>query len=153
MKTVLIIEDDEFKANSLKEFMLERSEFDNVEVVTSLVEAIRAVVSNEYSFILIDMAIPSHPLIPGEGSPISLLTGGFEVLMELSDMERQEPCVIITQFRDIEISGEFYSLEQAKIEIKEQLECTVEACIEYRDDDIWKKTLKEILDKNENINT
>jgi len=154
MKTVLIVEDDEFKATSLKKFMIERSEFDQVIIVTSLVEAIDAIELNNFAFILVDMAIPSHPTKLGEGSPISLLTGGLEVLMELSDMERKDPCVVITQFPDIEISGQFYSLKEAKTEIKNQLECSVLSCIEYKEgDSTWKESLKEILDNNENINT
>jgi CheY-like chemotaxis protein len=154
MKTVLIVEDDEFKAKSLKNFMLERSEFDQVTIATSLVEAITAIEINKYEFVLIDMAIPSHPTIPGEGSPVSLLTGGLEVLMELGDMGRRDPCVIITQYPDIEVSGQFYSLKQAKIEIEKQLECSVLACIEYKEaDNKWKESLKEVLDNNEYINT
>ena len=82
MNTVLIIEDDKFKATSLEKFMIERDEFDRVINVTSLVEAIDAIEADEYSFILVDMAIPSHPIKLGEGSPISLLTGGLEVLID-----------------------------------------------------------------------
>ncbi|WP_392352424.1 response regulator [Pseudoalteromonas rhizosphaerae] len=153
MNTVLIIEDDKFKATSLEKFMIERDEFDQVINVTSLVEAIDAIEAGEYSFILVDMAIPSHPIKLGEGSPISLLTGGLEVLMELSNMERKDPCVVITQFPDIEIAGQFYPLAKAKSEIKKQLECSVLACLEYKEgESLWKESLKEILD-NEYINT
>ncbi|CAI87403.1 response regulator [Pseudoalteromonas translucida] len=153
MNTVLIIEDDKFKATSLEKFMIERDEFDQVINVTSLVEAIDAIEADEYSFILVDMAIPSHPIKLGEGSPISLLTGGLEVLMELSNMERKDPCVVITQFPDIEIAGQFYPLAKAKSEIKKQLECSVLACLEYKEgESLWKESLKEILD-NEYINT
>ncbi|SGY89106.1 response regulator [Moritella viscosa] len=154
MKTVLIIEDDEFKANSLRDFMLSRDEFDEVKVVSSLVEAIDAINAERYKFILIDMAIPSHPLKIGGGTPISLLTGGIEVLLELNYLDRSDPCVIITQYPDIEISGQFYSLEQAKVEIEGQLECSVMSCIEYREgDDSWKKLLEKVLNSNEHTDT
>jgi ActR/RegA family two-component response regulator len=147
MNTVLIIEDDDFKAKSLKEYMLNRSEFDTVEIASSLVEAIDAITIREYNFILVDMAIPSHPTIPGEGAPVSLLTGGLDILMELSDMNRTDPCVIVTQYGDIEIAGQYYSLEQAKFQIEKQLECSVLSCIEYKEaDDKWKESLKDILD-------
>ena len=73
--------------------------------------------------------------------------------MELSNMERKDPCVVITQFPDIEIAGQFYPLAKAKSEIKKQLECSVLACLEYKEgESLWKESLKEILD-NEYINT
>ncbi len=118
MKEVLIIEDDNFKAISLKEFIDAHSEFDSVEIVSSLVEAIDAVNGKSFALILVDMAIPSHPVVPGGGSPISLLTGGIEVLLELGSLGREDPCIIITQYPDIEISGSFFSLQQAKSELK-----------------------------------
>jgi len=146
MKTVLIIEDDEFKAKSLRDYILSRDEYDNVYMASSLVEAVDSIKKSEYALILVDMAIPSHPVLMGGGSPISLLTGGLEVLMELSCMGRTEPCVVITQYYDIEISGEFYSLEEAKEEIFNQLGCSVLSCIEYKEgDDSWKLLLDKAL--------
>ncbi len=152
MKKVLIVEDDEFKANSLKDFIIQRPEFDDVQIVSSLVEAVDVIQENSYALILVDMAIPSHPLKIGGGSPISLLTGGIEVILELNYLNRKDPCVIITQYPDIEISGSFYSLSEAKLQIKNQLECYVEACVEYKEGDgSWKQELTKVL--NENINT
>lgn len=154
MKTVLIIEDDEFKANSLSEFILSRDEFDDVEIVTSLVGAIEAINNHEYELILIDMAIPSHPLRMGGGAPMSLLTGGLEVLLELNCLESKCPCVVITQYPDIEITGKFYSLEQSKIEIENQLECSVLACVEYKEgDESWKRVLEGVFISDEYLNT
>jgi len=151
MKTILIIEDDEFKAKSLRDFMQARDSTSSIFVVSSLVEAISAINSSEYDYVLIDMAIPSHPLKVGEGAPISLLTGGLEVLLELQSLERSDPCIIITQYPDIEISGQFFPLDKASEEIKSQLGCSVLTCVEYRESDPkWKKQLGTTLDNNEN---
>lgn len=146
MKEVLIIEDDNFKAISLKEFIDTHGVFDNVEIVSSLVEAIDAVNGKSFALILVDMAIPSHPVVPGGGSPISLLTGGIEVLLELCSLERKDPCIIITQYPDIEISGSFFSLQQAKLELKKSFDCSVLDCIEYNEgDEKWKKQLQKAI--------
>lgn len=147
MKKILIIEDDEFKANNIRSFILSYYNSHTAEVVSSLVEAIDAIDRYIYALIIIDMSIPSHPLKIGEGSPVSLLTGGIDVLLELNSLERQDPCVIITQYPDIEISGEFYSVIQAKDAIKNKLDCTVLSCIQYKEgDDEWKKYLKQVTE-------
>jgi CheY-like chemotaxis protein len=146
MNDVLIIEDDEFKANSIRDLLTASGKYDKIYLVSSLVEAVDAVNKNEYSLIMIDMAIPSHPVIAGGGSPISLLTGGLEVLLEISSIENESPCIVITQFPDIEISGEFYTLDQATEEIRSQLGCHVLACIKYVEGcENWKKELTEVL--------
>ena len=151
MNTVLLIEDDEFKANSIKAFMLNQKQFDEVIIVSSLVEAVDAIDEREYSFIVIDMSIPSHPVRVGEGSPKSLLTGGLNVLLELSSLDRSDPCVVITQYPDIEISGQFYSLDKAARQINVQLECSVLACIHYKDGGSWERDLQEVLDSYESV--
>lgn len=148
MSKVLLIEDDSFKANSLIEFLDQIAGFDSYETASNLSEAIEAISCNVYTLILVDMAIPSHPIVSGAGSPISFLTGGIEVLLELNALDRTDPCVVVTQFPDIEISGEFYSVEQATSAIKKELGCTVLSCIEYNEgNDAWKIALKKVLPK------
>jgi CheY-like chemotaxis protein len=146
MSNVLVIEDDDFKANSLRDFINEQNLFESIEIVSSLVEAIDAVNEKVYALILVDMAIPSHPVISGGGSPISLLTGGIEILLELNSLERKDPCVVITQYPDIEISGEFFSLQQATKVLQEKLGCKILDCIEYNEgDEKWKRQLQKVI--------
>jgi CheY-like chemotaxis protein len=146
MNNVLIIEDDEFKANNIKELIFSSGNYKDILLVSSLVEAVEAVNKFDFGLVLIDMAIPSHPVISGGGAPMSLLTGGIEVLLELQSIEKTPPCIIITQFPDIEISGEFYSIEDAADVILSQLGCTVLKCIKYVEgSDSWKTLLKEVL--------
>lgn len=146
MKKVLIVEDDNFKAESLKNFLLRINNQTNVKIVGSLVEAVQAVNDNVYDLVLVDMAIPSHPPVVGGGAPISLLTGGIEVLLELSYLDRNDPCIVVTQYPDIEISGRYYDLKQAVSEFKNQLGCDVKACIEYQEGNLsWEAELKRVL--------
>jgi CheY-like chemotaxis protein len=147
MNKVLLIEDDEFKANNIKELLQASGKYSDIFLVSSLVEAVEAVNRLDFDLVLIDMAIPSHPVVAGGGAPMSLLTGGLEVLLELSSIEKSPPCIIITQYPDIEISGEFYTVEQAAKEIKNRLGCEVLDCIKYMEgNDSWKLALKKVLD-------
>lgn len=154
MIKILLIEDDSFKARSLQEFVSSVLRDVSINNASSLVEAIAQVNQEPFDLVLIDMAIPSHPIIPGAGSPMSFLTGGLDVLLELKSLERSDPCVIITQYPEIELSGQFFSLQLASREIKEQLDCDVLACIEYSEgSENWKTALLEVLKRYENTNS
>lgn len=154
MKPILIIEDDDHKINALIEFVQKR--FGDVEIytATNLVKAVELVDENVYSLIFVDMAIPSHPFEANGDSPVSLLSGGSEVLLELSYLGRKDPCIVITQHQEIEISGHLFKTELSEKYIHEHLECKVEGCILYTPDDFkWLKELERIVDNNENINS
>lgn len=140
MENILIIEDDDFKAKSLQLFLSAEFKAAKFTVVTSLVEAIRCVTEEIYDLVLVDMAIPSHPSVSGGGSPLSLLSGGLDVLMELADMGRDDPCIVITQFSDIEMSEKYYLVENSVEMLNCQIPgCNVKACILYDEgSDHWK---------------
>lgn len=148
MKKILLIEDDGFKAKSLIDFLC--SSWIGVSIITapSLVDAVEAINERVYDLILIDMAIPSHPAILGGGSPMSLLTGGLEVLLELKFLGRLDSCVVITQYPEIEISGTFFSVSEAAKKIRERLNCEVLECIKYSEGSgDWKLALGAVLEK------
>ena len=152
---VLIIEDDDYKADNLAKFT--KNVFKTVVIVKaqSLAEAIDEIDNSVFDFIFVDMAIPSHTPAPGEGAPISFLTGGIDVLLELSALGRTDSCVVITQYPSIEISGEHYSLNKAPQIFKEQLDCEVLKCIYYVEGSSqWKDELNKVIEKyNESLNT
>ncbi|KRP49566.1 response regulator [Pseudomonas poae] len=148
MRKILLVEDDGFKAKSLIDFL--GVEWPDATVITapSLVDAVEALYEPIYDLILVDMAIPSHPAILGGGSPMSLLTGGLEVLLELRSMERNDPCIVITQYPEIEISGTFFSVHDAALKIRDRLECNVLGCIKYSEGSSeWKLPLKTLLEE------
>lgn len=150
---VFIIEDDDFKSKSLCDFFYENFKGVSIDKSTSLVDAIASVNTHTYDLILVDMAIPSHPIKPGEGAPMSLLTGGLDILLELRALERNDPCIIVTQYHEIEICGDLYNVDEAGSAIKDLLDCTVLSCIGYLEgSEVWKMQLMEILENNEYFN-
>lgn len=146
MKNALIVEDDDFKAEGLRNFLHQLCEYEVVDTATNIFDAIQSVNDNIYSLILIDMAVPSHSVTTGGGSPESLLSGGIEIILELKSLGRNDPCVIVTQFPDIEISGQYYSLSKAKSEIERQFSFKVLTCIYYSQDrKTWEKELLDAI--------
>jgi CheY-like chemotaxis protein len=145
---VLLIEDDSFKEKSLTDFLVATITDLSIVSAPSLVDAIEAIDQRSYDLILIDMAIPSHPIILGGGAPMSLLTGGLEVLLELESMGRSDACVIVTQYPDIEVSGSLINVANAAEEIKSKLGCEVLGCIQYSEDSGgWKDQLSYMIGK------
>ena len=143
---VLIIEDDDYKANDLLQFANNKFANPEVKLAVSLAEAIDAIDESTFDLIFVDMAIPSHTAEQGAGAPMSLLTGGIDILLELSEMNRKDRCIVITQHPSIEISEEHYPLENAPAIFKSLLNCDVVACIYYVvDDSTWMMDLEKAL--------
>lgn len=143
---ILLIEDDSFKSESIVNFLSELFPSSMLNVCASLSEGIDYVNSNIYDYVLVDMAIPSHPVEPGGGSPLSLLTGGLEIILELKFMDRKDSCIIITQYPDLELCGQLFSLDEAVEQLHVQLGCKVLACIEYNEGSKrWQHDLKMAL--------
>jgi len=143
---ILIVEDDDYKLERIKAFA--KSELGDISVdeSESLKEALEAITDNTYDLIFIDMAIPSHPTIAGQGTPVSFNTGGLEVIMELAATGSTNHCVILTQYPDIEISGDYIPINQVKEKLPELLECNIAACILYEEDnENWQTELKAVL--------
>lgn len=145
---ILIVEDDNYKLERIREFS--ESVLGKLEVDTSsnLRDAKLAVNSRSYDLIYVDMAIPSHPTTAGQGAPVSFSTGGLAVIMELAEIGRSDPCIIITQYPDIEISGQYIHISLVKDKLPDLLECEVAACILYETDSMaWKEELRRALEE------
>jgi len=146
---VLLIEDDEFKQRSI-ELALRACRPDFlITSADSLYTATAALEDGPFDLIVLDMAIPSHPPMPGQGAPVSFLTGGLDILLELEARGRVDPCIIITQFPEIEISEHFYSVDRAARAIRDNLGYNVIECVAYSSDsDTWLEHFTELLNCN-----
>lgn len=151
---ILLIEDDEHKRQSIESVLFDSCGSPTVIAVNSLCTAVESLGFDPFDLIILDMAIPSHPPIAGEGSPVSLLTGGLDVLLELNSMGRSDPCIIITQYPEIEISHNFYPVATAKVAILELLEYCVIDCVAYSDEnELWLNQFKRLLERYGNTNS
>jgi CheY-like chemotaxis protein len=151
---ILLIEDDEHKRVSIESALADCGAGVVIQLADSLYTAIQALDGGAYDLIVLDMAIPSHPPMPGQGSPVSFLTGGLDILLELDSRGRADPCVIVTQFPEIEISQVFYSVANAVSAIKDLLGYAVLDCIVYSGEDgVWLMKFQEMLKNHGYINS
>ncbi|TCT30847.1 hypothetical protein [Martelella mediterranea] len=144
----LLVEDDEFKAASVRgvvKNMRPNSQFINANTVHSAVSSLQ---SGEFDLIMLDMALPSHQLRPGSGPTSSLLSGGLEVIMELSYLKRFDPVIILTQFPELEVEGDLVALKKAKEVLRTHYNANVIAVIHYRhEQQEWQDSLIQEMNK------
>ncbi len=117
---ILVVEDDQFKYSRIEGILknifpsAELSHHDNVSSATLHLKA------NTPDLIILDMSLPSHPAIAGKGSPISMPAGGIEVILELRYLKKTAiPIFVLTQYPDIEIENEYYSIQHSAQAIKD----------------------------------
>lgn len=154
MFKILIVEDDEFKLSSLKQFLDTSFTLTKIYEATNLYDA--TIIINEVTFdlILLDMSIPSHPFQIAGGTPKSLPIGGLQVIFELKSLKRTDDCIIITQYPDIEICGSHYPINKAEKSIFEHYNYNVLKCIQYSEGaTLWKSELTKVFNNYENFNS
>jgi DNA-binding NarL/FixJ family response regulator len=154
MKNILIIEDDDFKRDHIKDFLISLYPYILIEADSNLSSAILRINKEEFDLIIVDMALPSHPVLPGGGSPISMLSGGLEVLLELQSLNRGDKCIIVTQYPEIEISGIAFPTKDSTAAIRKHLNYSVYGCLQYSEESpLWKIELKKLFEDYENSST
>jgi CheY-like chemotaxis protein len=147
----LIVEDDTFKLEGIKAYL--SSVFAgtlDISVCQALASATALLGSQVFDLAIIDMSIHSHEPEAGSGSPFPLSSGGLDVLFTIvySENGANTPCIILTQYPDIEIESLPIPVEQAKQEILEKFDINVAGCVRYlENDNQWKANLYSILER------
>lgn len=147
----LIVEDDAFKLAGIQAYL--KSAFAgtlDVSVCQALASATALLSSQTFDLAIIDMSIHSHEPEAGSGSPFPLSSGGLDVLFTIvySEYGANTPCIILTQYPDIEIESLPIPVEHAKKEILEKFGIDVAGCVRYLEsDNQWKADLNSILER------
>lgn len=148
---ILIVEDDEHKSSQIVQLI--REELENsveLSIVDNVMEAARFLASKAPKKIILDMSLPSHKALPGQGTPVPLNTGGIEVLFEIKKRGLAElPVLILTQYPEIEIEDEPVPVADSAKTLKAAYGFSqLEACFYDRDNTAkWKEMTREFLRK------
>ena len=141
---ILVVEDDDFKLERLSRTLLEADPSAAITVAKSVRAAIEKL-GREYRLIILDMALPSHPMKPGTSPATSLPSGGIEILLELAYTSRSDKVVVVTQFQEIEIEERLVPTRAALDAFLEQGMDNVIAVLHYMPEaDGWAAELKKI---------
>lgn len=111
---ILVIEDDSHKLMRILDIVTAHYPLAKIEHIDSVFGAVRYLSEETPDRIILDMSLPSHPPSVGEGSPVAMPAGGIEILLEMRSLRKANiPTIILTQYPDIEIEDEYYTIPQA----------------------------------------
>lgn len=149
---ILVVEDDLFKFSRVAELLKEI--FSEIDLIhhDNVFGAVNYLRSEVPDLIVLDMSLPSHPAVAGEGSPVSMPAGGIEIILELKILGKTLiPTVVLTQYPDVEIEFEYYAIENAAGIINSLYEIKKVWVVHYDNESPeWRETLTEVLrTKNE----
>jgi CheY-like chemotaxis protein len=145
----LIVEDDQFKMEGIRSHLTDVFGGKIVMVgCQALASATELLALQSFDLAIIDMSIHSHEPEAGAGSPFPLSSGGLDVLFEIAHAGSDTPCIILTQYPDIEIESVPIPVDLAKKEIREKFDIEVAGCVRYlENDNQWKTDIISILKK------
>lgn len=146
---ILVIEDDAFKYSKIYSLIDELDSEKNITHCDNVFAAINYIRESTPDKIILDMALPSHPAIAGQGSPVSMYSGGIEILLEIRICKKGKiPIVILTQYPDIVVEYEYYSIEDSEKAIKELYGIDQLSVVHYdNDSDEWEICTRRFLGK------
>jgi CheY-like chemotaxis protein len=146
---ILIVEDDSYKREGVETLLREliRTPI-TVESCDAISTARLALARDKFDLVIVDMSIPSHPPVVGEGSPFSFPSGGLDVLFEIDELGHSSKCIVLTQYPEIEMDGVLVPVASATEQIEIKFGIRVAACIQYFEDNpSWKLQIASCLDK------
>lgn len=140
---VLIVEDDEFKANDLKR---EFTRYFEVIVVASVRDAVVRVWMDEFDVLVLDMALPTFAADGASASGTAQPQGGVEILRALKRKNANTAVIIVSQYPDLEVDDEFLALEASPDVLSERYGVRVLGAVVYDfQNREWAETFRDLV--------
>ncbi|MGQ7298835.1 hypothetical protein [Marinobacter nauticus] len=146
---VLIVEDDLFKFSKIESIIHSLSFECSCKWIDNVHDAIKYLKCERPDKLILDMSLPSHSASVGQGSPISMPTGGIEIILELrANKNCSVETLILTQYPDIEIDSEYYSVNDSEGVIKKIFGFSSLKVAQYDEESFdWQDSLKDFLER------
>lgn len=139
---ILIVEDDTFKADALKEYVLEIVPNANITVAKSFRSGCHAAFEGKYEILLLDMTMPNFDVANSENGGDTLKNGGELIMRELLDEAVPFKAVIISQYETFNNE----TIEQIDARLKELCSSNYLGWIKYSTKNIdWKEKLNKLI--------
>lgn len=140
---ILLVEDDPFKQELIEAILDELAPGTEIILARSVQQAVEQIQADVYELIVLDMALPSHESRAGGAQPISQLSGGIEVLLELGYDERADPVVIFTQYPEIEFDGRLFPIARARQALSGAIKANIRDAIFFKaQSDSWREQFR-----------
>tara|TARA_A100000171_G_C2121064_1_gene140792 strand:- start:370 stop:837 length:468 start_codon:yes stop_codon:yes gene_type:complete len=146
MTKVLLIEDDEHKVRDIAQLITENFPGLVIEAATNVREGFIRAKDTNAEVLILDMALPTFGKRTSSIGGLNQPQGGLEIIRLLHRIGKPIKVIILTQYPDIELNGEFYPLEKARGLLVGHYDCDIRGAILYKyQDEEWKKPFLKIL--------
>lgn len=145
MSAVLIVEDDEDKAERLSEFIEDYYEIRNLTLAKSLQSGLRSALAGTFDLMLLDMTMTNfdRSLTDDGGRPHHF--AGREILRRLQREEVHVPAIVVTQFGRFGEEAEQVTLSELKVDLQNRFEDYL-GTVHYQSNvDDWKNQLVHLI--------
>jgi CheY-like chemotaxis protein len=116
---ILVIEDDEYKRTQICNFVSQSCAFADLRVAKSLQSGLRAIISERFDLIILDMTMPTFDIGFNEDGGRPQAYAGREILRQLDRRKIKIPVVVVTQFDRFGSGDDALTLEQLDSELSE----------------------------------
>jgi DNA-binding NarL/FixJ family response regulator len=143
---ILLVEDDENKRAQLISFIRLTWPESGLDVATSLQSGLRALPTEKFTFVILDMTLPNYEVGPGENGGIIHQKGGSEFLRKMKRLGIKIPTAVVTQFETFGWGRERIDLDSLRESLENDYGDVCVGTIYYNSTiDSWKDQLREVV--------
>lgn len=117
MAKILIVEDNLYKLNKIKEVLSEYSESFELEVCHSFTSAWSKIQQNDFSLICLDMSLPTFDNTALENGGNFRVFGGKELARKMARKRINSKYIFITQYKNFSENNNSYSFNELRNEL------------------------------------
>ncbi len=144
MKKLLLIEDDDYKAFQIRDFLEEEGY--HVDIRSSFQSGMKTLVSDSYHLLLLDMSIPTFETVKSSQNNRYRPFGGVDILKELQRRELRIPVIVVTQYSVFGEDRENITREDLDESLTEQFESIYQGMVYFDASSLdWTFRLRELL--------
>jgi CheY-like chemotaxis protein len=138
---ILIIEDDNEKAEDIAKFVSEIFDLVNVSFARSLQSGVKSVLNERFDLLLLDMTMTNFDRSPEDGGGRPHHFAGREILRQMKREAVRIPVIVITNFDRFGDEPEEVTLQELKRELEDRFPDYI-GTVYYRSNvDEWKQEL------------
>lgn len=147
MSTVLIVEDDEDKAERLSEYIQAQYVVRDLKLARSLQSGLRSALAGTFDLMLLDMTMTNYDRSLSEDGGRPHHFAGREILRRLQREEVHVPAIVVTQLGRFGEEAEQVTLSELKEELSQRFEDYL-GTVHYQSNfDDWKDQLIQLIDQ------
>ncbi|MBB2758122.1 UNVERIFIED_ORG: CheY-like chemotaxis protein [Xanthomonas campestris] len=145
--SVLFAEDDVHKSKHIREFFCSSYSYASITEVASVKSALTKLAGEVFDLLLLDMSLPTFDVAAGGGGGRPQGSGGMEILREIERLDYSPKVIVVTQYADFSIDGNWYLLSELREELMAEHAGVFTGLVEFDSASVeWKAALREIMD-------